>query len=204
MPLLSLKDVYAGYADGPDVLKGVSLSLENGECVAIVGVNGSGKSTLLRVIAGLCKPRKGIVTYTGKSNPAFLLQNPKQQMLCGTVREEIEYSLVMNYPDEPDLDGRVHAQLMRFGLQDRADLPPASLSGGQQQKLALAALLCREPELLLLDEPDSFLDGRSRSEFRSFLFSNFRAGIVWIVSRINELPPNARGLRLQSGTLVEV
>lgn len=204
MALLALKDVFAAYPNSPEVLKGVSLTLEKGEQVAIVGRNGEGKTTLLKVAAGLLSPIKGTVSYEGKSNPAILLQNPRQQLVCSSVREEIVYTLRLNGFDHETATCKANELLAQFDLTPLAEQPPLKLSGGQQQKLALAALLSRNPELLLLDEPDAFLDGSSRHEFRSFFFDKVQAATIWIVSRKSEIPDRMRAYRLADGLLFEL
>ncbi len=204
MALLVLDDVYAAYPNAPEILRGLSLTLEHGEQIAIVGRNGEGKSTLLKVAAGLLSPTRGKVTYFGSANPALLLQNPRQQLVCATVREEIEYTLRLNGHSDADMSHLANDRMRRFDLMNLTEQHPLRLSGGQQQKVALAALMCREPQLLLLDEPDAFLDGAARREFREFFFTNVRAATIWIVSRESELPSGMRALRLADGLLTPV
>lgn len=204
MSLLEIENVHFGYQGHPSILRGASLTLAPGEQIAIVGGNGEGKSTLLKIAAQLLKPTHGYVSYTGRSNPALLLQNPIQQLLCASAREEIEYTLRLNGCTDSDIAHRTNEQLERFGLLSTANLDPKALSGGQQQKLALAALLCREFDLLLLDEPDAFLDGASRREFRRFFFNKVRAAAIWIVCRNSELPIGLPAYRLMNGTLAPI
>ncbi len=201
MPLLSLDHVSAGYGEAGSVLLDVSLQLERGEQVAVIGGNGEGKTTLLKVAAGLLKPRRGTCVYTGESNPAFIYQVPSQQLICASAREEVEFTLRINGVDESLVESRAEELLSEFQLTAFASRSPRTLSGGQQQRLTLAATLCRSPELLLLDEPDAFLDCASRREFRSFFSQHVRAAVIWVVCRESELPQDMRVYRLKNGVM---
>ena len=138
----------------PWVLRGVDLDIAQGGVHAIVGGNGCGKTTLLRCIAGVLKPQRGGMKNSLAGSQALLPQDPKALLVCDSVMEELmEWSGRCGYD---------HAQAMeavhRFGLDELLDSHPYDLSGGQQQKLALAKLLLAKPRLLLLDEPTKGLD----------------------------------------------
>ena len=138
----------------PWVLRGVDLDIAQGGVHAIVGGNGCGKTTLLRCIAGVLKPQRGSMKNRLAGSQALLPQDPKALLVCDSVMEELmEWSGRCGYD---------HAQAMetahRFGLDELLDSHPYDLSGGQQQKLALAKLLLAKPRLLLLDEPTKGLD----------------------------------------------
>jgi len=200
--LLELRNVVAGYESAAPTLKGASLTLSRGQRIAILGRNACGKSTLLRVASGLMRPLSGEMIYNGTTAPAFLLQNPREQLICATVTEEIDLALRMNRVAADQLENRKRDLLVRFGLQDMSEVAPSELSGGQQQRLALAALFCRELELLLLDEPDAFLDGRSRREFRDYVGALPKEiAVLWTVCRRSEIPGGFESLELREGTL---
>lgn len=138
----------------PWVLRGIDLDIVQGSVHAIVGGNGCGKTTLLRCIAGVLKPQRGGMKNRLAGSQALLPQDPKALLVCDSVMEELmEWSGRCGYD---------HAQAMeaahRFGLDELLDSHPYDLSGGQQQKLALAKLLLAKPRLLLLDEPTKGLD----------------------------------------------
>jgi branched-chain amino acid transport system ATP-binding protein len=160
--MFELRGVEAGYGDIV-ALRGVSLSLQTGSTTAIVGANGAGKSTMLNVIAGLHKPLAGELVYEGKSLPA------KER---ATIRDGVAYSpegrRVFPYMTVADnlrvggfgvrgrgvLERRVESVYERFPvLAERREQRAGTLSGGQQQMLAIGRALMREPRLLLLDEP---------------------------------------------------
>lgn len=136
------------------VLRGIDLDIVQGSIHAIVGGNGCGKTTLLRCIAGVLKPQRGSMKNRLAGSQALLPQDPKALLVCDSVMEELmEWSGRCGYD---------HAQAMEaahwFGLDELFDSHPYDLSGGQQQKLALAKLLLAKPRLLLLDEPTKGLD----------------------------------------------
>lgn len=161
--LLKLDGVIAGY-DGGDVLKGVDLEIETKTTICIVGPNGAGKSTMLRVISGLLKPRKGSITFNGRS---ILGMSPRYILELGIVQVPQEHSLF------PDMTVRENIMLGGFLLRDKArkvrrlseiqESFPAtkeyaneqagSLSGGQQRLVEIVRSLMLNPTLVLLDEP---------------------------------------------------
>lgn len=161
--LLKLDNVVAGY-DGGDVLKGVDLAIEPGSTTCIVGPNGAGKSTVLRVISGLLKPRRGSLTFHGRS---IVGMSPRHILELGIVQVPQEHSLF------PDMTVRENIMLGGYLLRDRTrkdrrfheieESFPAvreyvneqagSLSGGQQRLVEIVRSLMLNPILVLLDEP---------------------------------------------------
>ena len=161
--LLKLDNVVAGY-DGGDVLKGVNLEIEPGSTTCIVGPNGAGKSTLLRVISGLLKPRRGTLTFDGRS---IVGMSPRHILELGIVQVPQEHSLFpqMTVRENIILGGfllrgkarkerRYHEILESFpGVRERANEQAGSLSGGQQRLVEIVRSLMLNPTLVLLDEP---------------------------------------------------
>lgn len=191
--MIELQGVRFAWPEGERCLDGVDLGLEAGDKVVLLGGNGSGKSTLLKLMNGLVFPSAGEVRFAGRalSRAAFrdrdwsrefrrrcvlLFQHPEAMLFNPTVREEIAYG-----PGKlglPDVDGRVARWIAELGLGPLADLPPYRLSGGEKQKVALAALLALEPDLLLLDEPMANLDPRSSGWLVDFLAATPAAVVV--------------------------
>ncbi len=169
--MISIREVEFMYGD-ETVLKGINLSLKSGERVAMIGPNGSGKSTLALIIKGLLKPSAGSVEIDGippeKTPPGklgILFQNPEDQIAATTVEREIAFGLENIGMPPPEMKERVEKVLNDFGLHNYRKHPPHLLSGGQLQKLALASVMAMQPDYLILDEPTSMLDPRSRGEF---------------------------------------
>jgi branched-chain amino acid transport system ATP-binding protein len=164
MALLEVRDVRAGYGLGPDILTGVSLTIEAGTSYCIIGPNGAGKSTLLKVIAGLLKPRAGTVAHHGTRLDTMRADQilaagvcfvPQDQALFPemTVRENLTMGAYLER-DRSVIRDRMERAFELFPiLRDRVAQDAGKLSGGQQKMLALGRALMIDPEVLMLDEP---------------------------------------------------
>jgi energy-coupling factor transport system ATP-binding protein len=163
--------------DAPDILRGISVSIQEGEFVAIIGENGSGKTTFIKHLNALLLPSDGTVVIAGMDTKApenqrriralvgMVFQNPSDQIVASTVAEDVAFGLEnLNLPT-PEIQSRVADQLDQAGLTEEAERPPHLLSGGQVQKLALAGVLARQPKVILFDEPTSMLDPLTRKAF---------------------------------------
>lgn len=155
---LSVREAYFRYErTSPWVLRGMSLDVRRGSVHALVGGNGCGKSTLMRLMAGVLHPQRGSVKNALAHSQAMLPQDPKALFVCDTVAEELhEWSARCGYDAAAE-----RGMLEHFGLAAHGGQHPYDLSGGQQQKLALAKLLLCEPQMLFLDEPTKGLDPSS-------------------------------------------
>jgi energy-coupling factor transporter ATP-binding protein EcfA2 len=175
---LALKDVIARYPgeDSRNVLKGVTLSVGETGCSAIVGPSGSGKSTIGRVMNGLLKPLEGSVELNDKEihqlpslaearrRIGLLMQQPDNQLFGVTVGEDIRFGPLQAGLDPSTAEERMVKALARVGLNHRQFVArsPFSLSGGERRRVALAGLLAMRPEYLVLDEPVAGLDPAGR------------------------------------------
>jgi energy-coupling factor transport system ATP-binding protein len=165
-PVLSVRDVRFAY-EGHLALRGVNLDARPGEFIALVGRNGSGKSTLLKLMVGLLKPAGGSVTVAGLDTArtslddiirtvGYVPQHPGSLLFQETLAEELAFTRRGHgMAPAPEAD---RVLLERLGLADLMDRNPRDLSGGEQQRAALAAILVAQPQVILLDEPTRGLD----------------------------------------------
>lgn len=191
--MIELADIRFAWPDTAAVLDGVSLSVREGEKLVLLGANGCGKSTLLKLLNGLVAPQAGGYRYDGedvtpaklkggafarrfRSEVVLLFQHPEAMLFSPTVRDEIAYG-----PRQlglADTEARADRWLAALGLEALADKAPFALSGGQKQKVALAAILALDPRVLLLDEPVSSLDPRASGWLVDFLLDCGKTVIV--------------------------
>lgn len=156
------------------VLDDVSLEVTSGEFICLLGPSGSGKSTLLNVLTGLVELQEGRILLDGVSVPhirehsSYMFQQPRLLMWM-SARRNIEFALKARNVPQSDWDRRVDRYLSMVGLHDFADWYPARLSGGMQQRIALARALSVESPVMLMDEPFSGLDEFTARELRDEL-----------------------------------
>lgn len=163
------------------VINNLTLNIQEGQFVALLGANGSGKSTLLRSLNGLIQPTTGHVeidtlsTQTPQDIPlirqkvGLVFQNPDDQIIASTVEREIAFGLEnLGIPPE-EMHQRVESTLQQFHLKPHQKQDPNQLSGGERQRLALASIIVMKPKYLLLDEPTSLLDPNARTNIRSHI-----------------------------------
>jgi len=179
-PAFEVNDITFDY-EGIPAIRGLSLRIEKGERVALLGANGSGKSTLLRILDGLCFPTTGSVSFAGnpltpeslrrngyaltfRRQAALVFQNPDVQLFNPTVFDEIAYGPLQLRWSKEDILRRVGETLALMGISHLKERPSYRLSGGEKKRVALASVLVLNPEVLLLDEPTVTLDPRSQSQ----------------------------------------
>lgn len=180
-PLIDVKDVQFSYDGKTPALKGVSFQIFSGEKIGIFGPNGGGKTTLVKLLLGLHEPLSGKIT---------VLEKPpkKNQRLIGYVPQSLRFDktfpistldvVMMGLLDQLPFFGRFSKQskerglkaLSRVGLENSAQLPFGTLSGGQMQRALIARALVSEPKVLILDEPTAHVDPKAAEEISSFLF----------------------------------
>lgn len=168
--MIELRDVRHRYGDRT-VLHDLTLTLAERR-IAVVGANGSGKSTFARLLNGLVVPEAGQVLVDGhdtrtdgrgaRRRVGFVFQNPDVQIVYPTVEEDIAFGLKARRLDRAEIARRVDAVLRRYGLEDHRHQPAHTLSGGEKQLLAIAAVLVLEPAHVVFDEPTTLLDLRNR------------------------------------------
>ena len=160
----------------PDVVKGFSINLHKGEFYAILGGNGAGKTTSLKVISGLQSAYRGTVTANGKVG--MLPQNPQALFVKRTVREDLYEALRGVKINKEEKDNQVARVVALCGLSDFLDRHPYDISGGEQQRTALAKVLLTAPDILLLDEPTKGFDAEFKVAFAEILNNLTSQGVT--------------------------
>ncbi|MBM3744223.1 MAG: ABC transporter ATP-binding protein [Acidobacteria bacterium] len=174
-PALEVENLGFAFDNRRPVLEGISFTLQEGECVGIVGANGAGKSTLLWCLLGLWKNR-GTVRWFGQppgrassGRIGAVFQNPEDQLFMPTVLEDVALGLLNRGLEPAEARLRAREALEHAGLAGVAERPAAQLSLGERKRAAIAVALAGAPELLLLDEPTAELDGRSVRQLAELL-----------------------------------
>ncbi len=171
--IVEFKDVHYRYPDGTEALKGLSLRITHGEAVGIVGANGSGKSTLLMHTNGYLLPQSGTITIGDfrldkktrkevKKKIGLIFQDPDDQLFMPTVFDDVAFG-PLNLGLRPEqAQKRAIEALITVGSLALKDKPPHHLSGGQKSAVAIASVIAMQPDILVMDEPASHLDPKSR------------------------------------------
>ena len=176
-PIITVKDVSFTYeeADAP-ALSGVSLEVQEGEFLAVLGHNGSGKSTLAKLLNALYIPTEGAVISCGfdtqdddhlwdvRQQCGMIFQNPDNQIVATVVREDVAFGLENLAVPHDEMVQRIDEALAAVRMTDFAGSAPHMLSGGQKQRVAIAGVLAMKPDVLLMDEPTAMLDPSGRKE----------------------------------------
>ena len=180
LPQIILNELDYSYPNGTVALRKINLNIYRGELVGIMGMNGAGKTTLIRTLNGLIRPSKGTVNIESENiEPkgigelskivGLIFQNPQHQIFSNTVEEEIEFSLKSLNLNKEEVRDKTVEVLKTFNLEKYQDRSPLNLSGGESKKLAIASIICRDPKILVFDEPTLGQDGKEISFFTNLL-----------------------------------
>src|SRR3990170_2291924 len=178
--MIVVKDIYFKYPSGVEALKGVSITIKDGEFVAIMGQNGAGKTTLVKHFNGLLKPSKGTVLIDGvettktsiatlSRSVGFVFQNPDHQLFSETVEEEIAFALKNFGFEKETIQKQTTWALNLLSLTQYQKTSPFMLSGGERKRVALASVLAWDPQILILDEPTIGQDHEQKERLRQFI-----------------------------------
>ena len=177
MPLLIAENVSFSYDKRIKVIKDVTLSVDAGEYICVIGHNGSGKSTLAKLFNGLVKPDKGTVTVDGFSTTndkkelfevrkrvGVVFQNPDNQLVASIVEDDVAFGPENLGVPRKEIGERIDFALSAVGMENFRRSSPTRLSGGQKQRIAIAGVLALMPQILVLDESTAMLDPQGRKE----------------------------------------
>lgn len=176
MALLSAENLYFSYDKKKNVIENVSLSVDKGEFIAIIGHNGSGKSTLAKLFNGLIKPDKGRVIVDGFSSSddkslfeirkrvGVVFQNPDNQLVASIVEDDVAFGPENLGVSREEIKERIDFALSAVEMKRYIKASPERLSGGQKQRIAIAGVLALKPEIIVFDESTSMLDPKGREE----------------------------------------
>jgi cell division transport system ATP-binding protein len=222
--LIETRDLARHYQMGHTVVRaldGVSIAINAGEFVALVGASGSGKSTLLNLLAGLDRPTGGMLSVFGhdvsrmsreeltnhrRKNVGIIFQSFN---LVSTMTASDNVALAMMFAGVPraERDSRAHDLLAKMGLEGRQQHRPKELSGGEQQRVAIARAVINRPELLVADEPTGNVDAEMAQRLLHLFTALNRLGTTVVVAThdigLIKATPGAQLIRLESGTMVD-
>jgi len=186
-PLIMVHDVDYVYSNGTIALKQVSLNIKKGEFIAIMGQNGAGKTTLIRTFNGLIRPTKGSIYLEGENidtktiatlskKVGVIFQNPMHQLFSNTLEDEIKFSLKSLSLDKEEIQLKVDQILKEFDLEKYRKRSSFNLSGGESKKLATASIICRDPDILVFDEPTLGQDAKEINFFLGLIKNELERG----------------------------
>ncbi len=203
--LVTLDHINAGYNHHP-VLKDICLTIFENDYLGIIGPNGGGKTTLLKVILGLLKPTSGKLIFADnkiKSNIGYMPQtNSIDKKFPITVAEVVESGLMNVSLPKKEKKDKVQTILEQIGLSDLAERPIGELSGGELQRTLLGRAIINNPILLILDEPNSYVDRRFESLFYELLQEiNRQTAIVLVSHDIGTVVANVKNIACVNETL---
>lgn len=216
--IIKLDDISYKYHPNEEVeaLKNVSLSIEKGEWVAIIGHNGSGKSTLAKTINGFLAPTNGTVTvgnqllteetvWDVRRMVGMVFQNPDNQFVGSTVQDDVAFGLENSGVPRDEMVKRVTDAIDKVKMSDFIEKEPARLSGGQKQRVAIAGVVALRPDIIILDEATSMLDPQGRQEVLATVKAikeEENLTVISITHDIDEAASANRILVMKNGQLI--
>lgn len=216
-PIIEFKNVSFGYEPNQTILNNISFSINENEHICITGPNGSGKSTLSKMILALLKPTNGIISIFGqtlsqdnvidiKKKIGGVFENPDSQFICQTVEDEIAFGLENIQIKPEEMKEKIVSIAKSLNIHDLLNKNPSLLSGGQKQKVALAACLVSNPEIIVFDEASNMLDSYDKKELNNlivFLKTKLHKTIVSITHDMNETLQADRVFLISNGSIIK-
>ena len=216
--MISFEQVHKRYPGNMDALQNISLKISSGELVFVTGSSGAGKSTLLKLISSIEKPTSGSIIFENQNLTQIknrdipflrrrfgMIFQDHKLLYDRNCFENVTLPLSINNMDKHDSNRRVRAALDKVGLLNKEKMMPISLSGGEQQRLAIARAIVSRPSILIADEPTANLDREYADEIMNIFFSFQQVGVTVIIST-HELPSSPikfKHFHLNNGHLEE-
>ena len=216
--IISIKNLHYTYpGDEAESLCGVSLEIEKGSFVAVLGHNGSGKSTLAKHLNAILTPTEGEVLVDGirtsdedrlldiRRTVGMVFQNPDNQIVANVVEDDVAFAPENLGVEPKEIRRRVDAALTQVGMYELREHAPHLLSGGQKQRVAIAGVIAMEPEIIVLDEPTAMLDPQGRQEVISTVTRLCREKgmtVVLITHHMDECIGADRLIVMSNGSIV--
>ncbi|WP_263768256.1 cell division ATP-binding protein FtsE [Propionivibrio soli] len=216
--MISASAVTKRYPEGREALKGVSFEISAGEMVFVTGHSGAGKSTLFRLLAAIERPTSGTITVNGQNIAALrrsaipylrrnfgLVFQDQKLLFDRNVLENVMLPLAIVGLPAKEARRRARAALDKVGLLDREKAHPVALSGGEQQRLAIARAVVNRPTILLADEPTANLDAESAAAILDIFLAFHQVGVTLVIATHDPLwmaRSSPRMLELEHGRLV--
>lgn len=197
--MIEIKNVSFKYKNQKEVLNNISLSINHGEIVSIIGKNGTGKSTFAKIIAGILKPTQGNITIDGldvhdkknykaiRKKVGIVFQNPDNQILFSKVYDDVEFAL-KNLKVE-DRDIKIKESLKLVEMDDYENADTFKLSLGQKQRVNIASAIAIQPDYLILDEPTTMIDSKGKEKIYKIIerIKEDKKTIIYITNNMNEI-----------------
>lgn len=214
MNCIEIKNLIVDY-NGKNAIDDISLSIEEGEFVCILGRNGSGKSTLVKTINGLIQSTSGDVIVYGmntkdnnklldiRKNVGISFQNPDNQIVSSIVEEDVAFGLENIGVETSSIRERIDEAMKNIGIYDLKDSLTSTLSGGQKQKVSIAGILAMKSKILILDEPTSMIDSEGRMALLNTLKKLNKEGltIILITHYVEEISCGNRVIVMEKGKI---
>ena len=216
-PVITINDLSFSYQSSENVLSGVSLVVNKGEMISIVGHNGSGKSTLAKLIAGILDYTSGSIQIYGidtnskeasslRGKIGIVFQNPDNQFIGTSVEDDISFGLENKRVPREEMDPIIENVLQKVSMLEYREREPIQLSGGQKQRVAIAGVLALDPDIIIMDESTSMLDPQGKREINEILLqirkNNPNKTIIIITHDLEETIPTDRVIVMNHGKII--
>ena len=214
MIIIEINDLAFRYSSEDRAVNGISLNIEKGEFVCVLGHNGSGKSTLAKLIVGLLKANKGTIKINDieltedtvdelRKYVGIVFQNPDNQFVGVTVKDDIAFGLENRLVETNEMKQLVYKYAKLVDMENFLDRNPEELSGGEKQRVAIAGVLAMDPEVIIFDEATSMLDPKGVNEIVNIINNlKHKKTVISITHNLNEAKYADRVIVMNKGNIV--